>query len=532
MNIRLTPPMENLLRACPPGRAPDLRQCEKFTIIIITRANTHGGKLKYGVLRQIADMLDRKYPTVAGFYRKVKGSELPIDELIQSARHKCGSPCKYDREELIALIKALPVTERQCIRDIAFRIGCGPKLVFVLCKSGALRRTVSSIRPHLKDRHKQARLQYSLSNAWWCPFASQWYFRNFHDVIFMDEKWFYITRVRNVYYLTPDEPLVERSCTHKSHIGKIMFLCLVSRPWLRGGDNDYRGLIGCIPVIHWKVAKNNSCNRPAGTRYPVHRKLTKASYLDLFIKKCLPRINKYTPPEMRACTIYIQHDNAKPHLGLDLNHPEIVAYCQQKGLKLAMLAQPAQSPDLNILDLSFFRTMQSNQLKLTSLDLCALIVNVKLAFLSYDPVLLNKAYLTMMDIMNEILKSDGDNKFKIPHHNKDWYIRNHCLPIFLSVFDGSDPNWKDSWQRIKEAKLQQMGQQIVQTSVPFPAVQANTAAGQPIFFEGNIDNNDDRDDSDFAVYDNEDLEDNHVDADDNEEDEVLINDDDQDGLPC
>jgi hypothetical protein len=99
----------------------------------------------------------------------------------------------------------------------------------------------------------------------------------------------------------------------------------------------------------------------------------------------------------------------------------------------------------------------------------------------------------------------------------------------LPVFDGSDRHWKESWQCIEEAKLQQVGQPILQTIVSLAAVQANTAAGQPIFSEGNIDNNDsndddgdDGDDGNFAVYDNEDLKDDYGEPNGKEEDEVLV----------
>jgi hypothetical protein len=42
-----------------------------------------------------------------------------------------------------------------------------------------------------------------------------------------------------------------------------------------------------------------------------------------------------------------------------------------------------------------------------------------LAILSYNPVVLNKTHMAMMDVMTEILKRDSDNKFKDPHRNKD-----------------------------------------------------------------------------------------------------------------
>jgi hypothetical protein len=60
-------------------------------------------------------------------------------------------------------------------------------------------------------------------------------------------------------------------------------------------------------------------------------------------------------------SIFIQQDNARPHLSL---HDKL--FCddvKQDGFDIRLVCQPANSPDLNILDLGFFNSLQSTQLK-------------------------------------------------------------------------------------------------------------------------------------------------------------------------
>jgi hypothetical protein len=107
--------------------------------------------------------------------------------------------------------------------------------------------------------------------------------------------------------------------------------------------------------------------------------------------------------------------------------------------------QPARSPDLNILDRSLYCTLQTHQLTIISNNAMELIRNVKLAFWQYSHVVLNNCDLTTMDSMNKILACNGDNTYKIPHRNKDAYIKVLRLPDTLPVYNKDDANWFNGW---------------------------------------------------------------------------------------
>ena len=81
--------------------------------------------------------------------------------------------------------------------------------------------------------------------------------------------------------------------------------------------------------------------------------------------------------------------------------------------------QPANSPDCNILDLGFFRALQSLQFQrepATTID--GLIANVEAAWEDYDPVSINSVFLTHQSCMNKIIETMGGNGYKIPHIGK------------------------------------------------------------------------------------------------------------------
>jgi hypothetical protein len=61
------------------------------------------------------------------------------------------------------------------------------------------------------------------------------------------------------------------------------------------------------------------------------------------------------PRELAGKTIYIQQDNAPSHV--PINDEEFAAIVRQTGLDIRLINQPANSSDLNVLDLGFFNSL-------------------------------------------------------------------------------------------------------------------------------------------------------------------------------
>ena len=148
-----------------------------------------------------------------------------------------------------------------------------------------------------------------------------------------------------------------------------MFLCAVAKPRLDSTTNTwFDGKVGCWPFIETIEAKRTSVNRPKGARVTAGVSVDKATYKDMLIKKLLPAIKAKMAPYLVDKQLVVQHDNAKPHAAaLD---DDVVKAGLCDGWKITFAYQPPNSPDTNVLDLGFFRAVQSLQIKerATSID--------------------------------------------------------------------------------------------------------------------------------------------------------------------
>jgi hypothetical protein len=114
------------------------------------------------------------------------------------------------------------------------------------------------------------------------------------------------------------------------------------------------------------------------------------SYL---INKVLDAIDRRWPRELRGQTIYIQQDNAPSHV--PVNDEEFKTAVARTGLDIQLINQPANSPDLNVLDLGFFNSLQSLTYDRIFRNLDELIANVENKFANYDADTLNRVFLTL-----------------------------------------------------------------------------------------------------------------------------------------
>ncbi|KAF2310199.1 hypothetical protein GH714_007183 [Hevea brasiliensis] len=217
----------------------------------------------------------------------------------------------------------------------------------------------NAIKPFLKDENKRSRLQFCISmldggNIPHDPISIGMY-----NIFHIDEKWFYMMKKSENYYLLTDEEDPMRACKSKNFIGKVMFLVAIARPRLDAQGNElFYGKIGVFPFVTHELAERTSFNKAAGTleTKPITsvRKDVIRPYL---IEKVLPAIKAKWPREDSSHPIFIQQDNARTHI--DKNDDEFCRAAAQDGFDIRLLCQPPNSPDLNVLDLGFFSAIQS-----------------------------------------------------------------------------------------------------------------------------------------------------------------------------
>lgn len=171
-------------------------------------------------------------------------------------------------------------------------------------------------------------------------------------------------------------------------------------------------------------------NRPAGTieMKPIES-ITKEVIRSFMIEKVLPAVRAKWPREDAGKPIYIQQDNARPHIA-----PDDRMFCEaakQDGFNIKLVCQPANSPDLNVLDLGFFNSIQSIQYKSASTTTEELVAAIDRAFEDYPVRLSNRIFLSLHACMREVIEVLGDNSYDLPHIKKGVLERQGRLPLQL-----------------------------------------------------------------------------------------------------
>lgn len=86
---------------------------------------------------------------------------------------------------------------------------------------------------------------------------------------------------------------------------------------------------------------------------------------------------------------------------------------------------------MNILDLCFFRSIQSLALESTPNTLKELILSVERDYDAYQAKNLAKASVPLQTVLVEVMKEGGGNRYKIKHMGKDKILKEGPLPKAL-----------------------------------------------------------------------------------------------------
>jgi hypothetical protein len=139
----------------------------------------------------------------------------------------------------------------------------------------------------------------------------------------------------------------------------------------------------------------------------------KEAYRRFMIEKVVTVIKLRCPDCGLNRTAVIQHDGASCHTeGNDVQFDK--AATSQGVWNICLEKQPAKSPDMNELDLSFFRALQAKQLSLGSdARIDDLIAQVLQLFVKFEPRKIDCWFSTLQTCMNDMTDVNGGNDFKI-----------------------------------------------------------------------------------------------------------------------
>ncbi len=243
-----------------------------------------------------------------------------------------------------------------------------------------------------------------------------------YNRIYLDEKWFYIcnitgNKVRVFEGDNVDEMLAATHIHSKAHPIKVMVLVAVGRPQRKPDGSIFDGKIGLWAFSESKSAQRASKNRLKGVMEMKSVTVTADIYRHKLIGAggVLDAV-KEKMSWLHGEDIELLQDGAKPHIGHH-NVGLINEAGQVDGWKISISTQPAQSPDLNKLDLCFFWGLQksSDRLKWHARTLDDLLEAVSTAFDEYDGPTLERCHGCLIADYVEVMKCQGGNNFRTPH---------------------------------------------------------------------------------------------------------------------
>lgn len=281
-------------------------------------------------------------------------------------------------------------------------------------------------RPILTQANQAARLAWCHSRNGLQSTESIWR-------LHIDEKWFYSFSLDKMLYLPPNVQVPPQKIKSKRYIPKVMFLACVGMP-----NASFDGSIGLWPVTEAVVAKRNSKNRTAGTVEAKSVTMDKKVFIEMMKKKLLPAIIdkvRHLSAEDRDKLeeIEIQMDNAPGHAPktslVNLNqHFQEKMSKHFEGISIKIVCQPPNSPDLNLLDLGAWRSLQTacNEVKDqflisdTSGSIEGKLISAVLeAWKQWENEEKLRALVeTLFLFMEEIIACGGSNHFRQPHSGR------------------------------------------------------------------------------------------------------------------
>nr|XP_020167633.2 uncharacterized protein LOC109753120 [Aegilops tauschii subsp. strangulata] len=375
----------------------------------------------------IASLLDTTVRTVKRIWERAL-KQVEKGEKVDVSNQKPGRVGRKRKDLDLSRVVTIPLNRRRTLRGLSKALGVSCTTLHSRFEWGHLRRHSNKLRPHLNLSNIVKRLK-------WCLAMCEDYWsatRELDNIAYMDEKWFNMTGEVNNYYLLPEEPDPLRTLHHKDSIAKVMFLAAVAKPrYGKGGEVTFDGKLGIWAFVTESPAQRTSENRDKGTLKLKSLKVTRDVMRYYMCEKLIPAIQERWPDEDEGRTIYIQQDNATPHILPD--DPVFRQVIEQTDLDIKLLQQPPNSPDMNILDLCIFRSLQSHTDSRAPQSIRELIEGVEKEYRNYPVDKLARSFVTLQSCIREVMRNKGAINYSIPHMNKERRQAEGRLPIALSI---------------------------------------------------------------------------------------------------
>nr|AFM74331.1 tranposase [Pseudo-nitzschia multiseries] len=405
-----------------------LNERQAVVHFLLPKQSTTSAKLPKGAFKESAALFGvtaRTCSRVWKMYLETVDPETCPAGDVSTNRKNCGRKSTFAAVE--EAVKKVSYKDRSDLRTLSAASGIARTTLGNYVKKGQILRHSGAVKPFLTEKNKKARVEFALSLI-----KPDGKFEDMYDTIHIDEKWFYLKTTNQKTYLCSGEPEPHSTCKSKRFIEKVMFLCAVARPRHDADRNaGFDGKIGIWPFVVKEPAQRNSVNRPRGTMVTKNiPSVNAAEYQKMMLEKVLPAIQEKFPVCWKSRPIFIQEDNAKPHHLR--SRAAVREAAREAGWNITVTTQPPNSPDFNVLDLGFFASIQALQYKKRAKNIDQLIANVEEALVETSTIALNSIFLSLQCALEESIKVQGNNSYKLRHMGKEKLLKEDNLPVSIT----------------------------------------------------------------------------------------------------
>ncbi|KAF0687215.1 Aste57867_21011 [Aphanomyces stellatus] len=267
-------------------------------------------------------------------------------------------------------------SRRYCFQSLAGAMGIPKSTLHSYFKRGVITKYTSVMKPALTEANKLCRLNWAIQHVH--DYDGAKFIDPMYDIVHIDEKWLFMARIKKKVYGAPWENVKQRSNKSKRHLLKVMFLSAV------------HGRVGTSPGKHGSMARSG---RGTSRKSSWPNAAADADMLEH--RHVIPAIRSKWPKEDTR-KVKIQQDNARPHAG---------------GWDMEVVFQPPNSPDMYVLDLGFFRAIQTLQSEKSSRSLEENVSTTESAWLEVSMNTLNKNFVTLQSCLKEVILAQGGNDY-------------------------------------------------------------------------------------------------------------------------
>ncbi|CAM9725014.1 unnamed protein product, partial [Choristocarpus tenellus] len=166
--------------------------------------------------------------------------------------------------------------------------------------------------------------------------------------------------------------------------------------------HSFDGKLGVWRVCAPKTADRTSKNHEKGNVYEQDCTLDHVWYSKSYTEELLPAI-KTKMPWLQGKQVVIQQDGATPHMGK--GNSEILSGAgKTEGWSIRLVTQPSNSPDLNIVDMCFFRSLKCRVMREWFGSVEEMVKVIKKQYEEYDETILERAWQLLFVVYNQVLR--------------------------------------------------------------------------------------------------------------------------------